>query len=61
VLLDGVQVGAGAQVSGAILDKNVVVPPGARIGLDREDDLARGLTVTGLRARSRGKDQPIQL
>jgi glucose-1-phosphate adenylyltransferase len=61
VLLDGVQVGAGAQVSGAILDKNVVVPPGARIGLDREDDLARGLTVTDSGLVVAGKDQPIQL
>jgi glucose-1-phosphate adenylyltransferase len=61
VLLDGVQVGAGAQVSGAILDKNVVVPPGARIGLDPEEDLARGLTVTDSGLVVAGKDQPIRL
>ena len=30
----------------AILDKNVIVPPGFTVGLDRERDLARGLTVT---------------
>ncbi len=35
-----------AQVHRAILDKNVIVPERARIGLDREHDLARGFTVT---------------
>ncbi len=46
VLLDGVRVGRGAKVSRAILDKNVVVEEGATVGLDREKDLANGLTVT---------------
>ncbi|WP_448060404.1 glucose-1-phosphate adenylyltransferase [Cellulomonas hominis] len=46
VLLDGVQVMRYAQVHRAILDKNVVVPERARVGLDREHDLARGFTVT---------------
>ncbi|MDR4156852.1 glucose-1-phosphate adenylyltransferase, partial [Bacillus cereus] len=30
-----------------ILDKNVVVEPGAKIGFDHEHDRARGLSVTG--------------
>ena len=30
----------------AILDKNVVVGPGVRIGVDREQDLARGATIS---------------
>jgi glucose-1-phosphate adenylyltransferase len=60
VLLDGVRVGAGAVVRGAILDKNVVVPPGAQIGLDPEDDAARGLTVTDDRLVVAGKGQPIE-
>jgi glucose-1-phosphate adenylyltransferase len=38
VLLDGVRVGAGAVVRRAILDKNVVVPPGAHIGVDLARD-----------------------
>jgi len=59
VLLDGVQIGAGAQVRRAILDKNVVVPPGARIGVDPEEDRARGLTVTDSGLVVAGKDQPI--
>jgi glucose-1-phosphate adenylyltransferase len=59
VLLDGVQIGAGAEVRRAILDKNVVVPPGARIGVDPEEDRARGLTVTDSGLVVAGKDQPI--
>lgn len=46
VLMDGVHVQRYAQVHRAIIDKNVVVPERARIGLDREHDLARGFTVT---------------
>ncbi|MEJ5946030.1 glucose-1-phosphate adenylyltransferase [Pseudokineococcus basanitobsidens] len=46
VLLDGVQVGRHAAVRRAILDKNVVVPEGARIGFDHEHDRARGFVVT---------------
>ena len=46
VLLSGVRVGAGAVVDNAILDKNVIVPPGAQVGVDHEADLARGYTVS---------------
>lgn len=46
VLLDDVHIGRHAQVHRAILDKNVVVEEGARIGIDREADIARGFTVT---------------
>ena len=46
VLMDGVQVNRHAQVHRAILDKNVVVPERARIGIDPEHDIARGFTVT---------------
>jgi glucose-1-phosphate adenylyltransferase len=45
VLLNGVRVGAGAVVRNAIIDKEVVVPAGARIGVDIEEDLARGFVV----------------
>ncbi|MEP7737954.1 glucose-1-phosphate adenylyltransferase [Nocardioides sp. 31GB23] len=58
VLLNGVIIGAGAVVCDAILDKNVVVPAGARIGVDPEEDLARGLIVQdGLTVM--GKDQQL--
>jgi glucose-1-phosphate adenylyltransferase len=46
VLFDQVNVGPGARVHRAILDKNVVLAPGATVGVDRERDLARGFTVT---------------
>ena len=46
VLFDHVQVGAGARVHRAILDKNVLLEEGATVGVDRERDLARGFTVT---------------
>ena len=41
VLLDGVDVGERAMVRRAILDKFVVVEPGARIGVDAEHDKKR--------------------
>jgi glucose-1-phosphate adenylyltransferase len=45
VLMDGVRIGEGAIVRNAILDKGVVVPAGARIGVDLEEDRARGFVV----------------
>ncbi|SDN53287.1 glucose-1-phosphate adenylyltransferase [Klenkia soli] len=58
VLMDGVHIGEGAVVRRAILDKNVVVPPFARIGVDHEADRSRyhvsagGVTVLGKGARA---------
>jgi glucose-1-phosphate adenylyltransferase len=50
VLMDGVRVGRGAVVRRAIIDKNVVVPDGARIGVDLEDDQERfAVTDSGVR------------
>ncbi|MFT4136935.1 glucose-1-phosphate adenylyltransferase [Microbacterium sp.] len=46
VLFDHVDVGAGARVHRAILDKNVVLDPGAHVGVDHAYDRARGFTVT---------------
>ncbi len=46
VVFERTVIGAGAVVRRAILDKEVVVAPGAHVGVDREADLARGLTVT---------------
>jgi glucose-1-phosphate adenylyltransferase len=43
--MNGVKVGAGAVVRGAILDKGVVVPPGAEIGVDQDLDAKRGFMV----------------
>lgn len=58
VLMDGVYVGEGAFVRRAILDKNVFVPPWARVGVDhaRDKELyhvsAGGVTVLGKGARA---------
>lgn len=41
ILCDGVQVGAGAEVRRCICDKDVVISPGARIGVDHAADAAR--------------------
>jgi glucose-1-phosphate adenylyltransferase len=54
--MNGVRVGAGAVVRNAILDKNVIVPPGAQIGVDHEADLANGFVVED-KLTVLGKDQ----
>ncbi len=59
VLLDGVQVGRHAVVRRAIVDKNVVIPDNARIGMDPEEDRARGFTVTESGLVVIGKNQLI--
>jgi glucose-1-phosphate adenylyltransferase len=46
IVFERASIGAGAVVNRAILDKDVVLAPGARVGLDREADIARGFTVT---------------
>ncbi|MFT4286131.1 glucose-1-phosphate adenylyltransferase [Nocardioides sp.] len=45
VLLNDVKIGAGAVVRNVILDKNVVIPPGARVGVDPEEDAGHGFVV----------------
>jgi glucose-1-phosphate adenylyltransferase len=46
VLFDNAEIGRDCVIRNAIIDKNVAVPPGTRIGVDLEEDRARGLTVT---------------
>jgi glucose-1-phosphate adenylyltransferase len=46
VLMDGVHVGRHAVVRNAIVDKDTVIPAGVRIGVDPEEDRARGFTVS---------------
>ena len=58
-MLHDVHVGPGAVVRKAIIDKNVVVPPGARVGVDHEEDLARGFAVEdGLTIIGKGQRFP---
>jgi glucose-1-phosphate adenylyltransferase len=60
VLMDKVNVGEGAVIKRAIIDKNVTVPPGAAIGLDAELDRSRGFKVTesGITVLSKGQHVP---
>lgn len=46
VLLEGVEVGRGAMVQRAIVDKDVRIPAGAQIGFDPELDLKNGFTIS---------------
>lgn len=46
VIFDNVNVGRNATVVNAIVDKNVVIEEGVQLGLDREQDIARGFSVT---------------
>jgi glucose-1-phosphate adenylyltransferase len=62
VLMNGVDIGRGAVVRRAILDKNVRVPPGARIGVNLEEDRARGFTVSdnGVVCIGKGDTIPVE-
>ena len=46
VLFDGVTVGRNCVIRNAIIDKNVQVPDGTKIGVNLDDDRARGFAVT---------------
>jgi glucose-1-phosphate adenylyltransferase len=60
VLMDCVRVGSGAVVNRAIVDKNVVIPPGATVGVDEKLDRLRGFEVTasGITVLSKGQEVP---
>jgi len=46
VIFERVHIGEGAVIQRAILDKDVVIAPGATVGVDHDADRARGFTVT---------------
>jgi glucose-1-phosphate adenylyltransferase len=46
ILLHNTHVGRHAEIRDTIIDKNVVVPEGIKIGVDKEHDLARGFVVS---------------
>ncbi len=60
VVLHNVQVGRRAVIQNAIIDKNVVVPPGAQVGVDKEHDIARGFVVSpaGITVVGKGQEVP---
>ncbi|WP_370893062.1 glucose-1-phosphate adenylyltransferase [Janibacter sp. GXQ6167] len=59
VVMDGANIGRYCTIRKAILDKGVTVPEGTRIGIDREEDLARGFHVTDSGIVVIGKGQHI--
>jgi glucose-1-phosphate adenylyltransferase len=59
VVLHNVQVGRRAVIQNAIIDKNVVVPPGAQVGVDKEHDIARGFVVSPAGITVVGKGQEV--
>ncbi len=59
VLMDNVRIGRHAIVRNAIIDKNVVVPEGARVGVDHDEDRARGFVVSDGGITVVGKGQRV--
>ncbi len=59
VVLHYSRIGRHAVVENAILDKNVVVEEGAMVGVDKDHDRARGLTVSGGGVTVVGKGQVV--
>jgi glucose-1-phosphate adenylyltransferase len=61
VLLHGVDVGSGAVLRRAIIDKGVAVPPGTTIGVDHEHDRARGFHISegGVVVIGKGQVVPV--
>ncbi len=46
ILYEGVDVGRHSHIRRAILDKGLQIPPGARIGVDHDEDRANGFTIS---------------
>jgi glucose-1-phosphate adenylyltransferase len=61
VILHNVQIGRHAVVQDAIIDKNVVIPEGAQVGVDKEHDKARGFAVSagGITVVGKGREVPL--
>jgi glucose-1-phosphate adenylyltransferase len=59
VLLHNTSIGRHAVVENAILDKNVTVPDGTEVGVDKEHDRARGFVVSSGGITVVGKGQTV--
>ncbi|HVB41244.1 MAG TPA: glucose-1-phosphate adenylyltransferase [Streptosporangiaceae bacterium] len=60
VIMHNTRIGRYAVVQNAILDKNVVVPDGAVVGVDKEHDRARGFVVSAGGITVVGKGQVVK-
>jgi glucose-1-phosphate adenylyltransferase len=61
VVLHNTTIGRHAVVENAILDKNVIVPDNAVVGVDKEQDKARGFVVSAEGITVVGKGQAVPL
>ena len=59
VIMDGSRIGRSAVVTDAILDKNVVVPEGVHVGVDKDADRERGFAVSAGGITVVGKGQKV--
>jgi glucose-1-phosphate adenylyltransferase len=59
-LMNAVRIGKGAQVRRAIIDKNVQIPDGGRVGVDHEEDRDNGYTVTDSGITVIGKSHSVE-
>jgi glucose-1-phosphate adenylyltransferase len=59
IVLDNTVIGRRAVVKDAILDKNVTVPEGVQVGVDKEHDRARGFVVSAGGITVVGKSQAV--
>jgi len=61
VILHNTRIGRHAVIENAIIDKNVDVPEGAVVGVDKEHDRARGFVVSegGITVVGKGQEVPL--
>ena len=59
VIMDDTVIGANAVIQNAIIDKDVVVPTGRTVGVDKDHDLARGFVVSEGGVTVVGKSQQV--
>jgi glucose-1-phosphate adenylyltransferase len=61
IIMHNTVIGRHAVVRDAIIDKHVVVPPSAEVGVDKEHDRARGFVVSDAGITVVGKGQAVPI